>query len=391
MKSIAVGILGTELAGWGGGVDLLRTIVSALALKAGQAPIVPVLFLPRNRPDLIESFGGILGTSPIRIIPVEHALDVARELNAHSAAVLLPILNPLPQGIPWSWIGYIYDFQHKYYPQFFSVEEIGRRDKIFARLANEPPALIVNSQAVKDDIDRFLPGHRGQIFVMPFASAALAEKFDEPGENLAEKYKLPTRYFIISNQFWVHKSHETAFEALALLRREPSCADIAIVCTGHRGDRRFPGYFDQLLSRVGRLGLADSIFTLGHIPKDEQIHLMMNAIAVLQPTLFEGGRGGGSVSHAVALGVPAIVSDIAVNRELNERNVFFFRTGSSEDLAARMAELALRPRARPGREQLLAESHQRLARLGDCLLEVVDYASGMYRRRAQMEKVGWES
>lgn len=42
-----------------------------------------------------------------------------------------------------------------------------------------------------------------------------------------------------------------------------------------------------------KLGIESKIKILGHIPKLEQIELIKNCIAVIQPTLFEGGPGGG--------------------------------------------------------------------------------------------------
>ena len=54
---------------------------------------------------------------------------------------------------------------------------------------------------------------------------------------------------------------------------------------------------------------------------------------MLQPTLFEGGPGGGATFDAVALGVPSILSDLPVNLEINDPIVTFFKTGCAEALA----------------------------------------------------------
>ena len=73
------------------------------------------------------------------------------------------------------------------------------------------------------------------------------------------------------------------------------------------------------------------------MPKTEQIDLLKGAVAVIQPTLCEGGPGGGAVYDAVSLGIRAIVSDIPINRELSdETTVAFFSTGDPEALAEAM-------------------------------------------------------
>ena len=47
--------------------------------------------------------------------------------------VLLPSMATLRKfGLPWA--GYLFDCQHRYYPQFFQPWEIARRDRDFARM-----------------------------------------------------------------------------------------------------------------------------------------------------------------------------------------------------------------------------------------------------------------
>ena len=70
------------------------------------------------------------------------------------------------------------------------------------------------------------------------------------------------------------------------------------------------------------------------MPKLDQIHLLRSSIALIQPTFFEGGPGGGSVYDAVSVGCSCIISDIAVNRELaSESLVTYFKVGDANDLA----------------------------------------------------------
>jgi glycosyltransferase involved in cell wall biosynthesis len=75
----------------------------------------------------------------------------------------------------------------------------------------------------------------------------------------------------------------------------------------------------------------------------------------------------------VALGVPSIVSDIPVNKEIEEENVFFFRAGSSDDMKDKMLEILKEDWKRPSSEVLIERGHQRAENLGNALCEAMDY------------------
>ena len=105
---------------------------------------------------------------------------------------------------------------------------------------------------------------------------------------------------------------------------------------------------------------------------------MKQAVALIQPTLFEGSPGGLSVYDALALGVRAIVSDIPVNLEIQEPTVTFFKAANAEDLADMMVQsLNLRAPIMDKTRQLeLAKG--RIGVLGDRLLEAIDFANGRH-------------
>jgi glycosyltransferase involved in cell wall biosynthesis len=244
---------------------------------------------------------------------------------------------------------------------------------MFSGLLRDAKAVIVNSQAVKYDIDKYYPEYRCRIFPLPFAPVPLPGWFDQDPDKYKKKYNLPDRYFMISNQFWIHKSHITAFEALCKFKKIFPASDIHIVCTGETGDYRFPKYFTSLKSRIDELHISDSIRYLGYIPKNDQLQIMRGAIAVLQPTLYEGGPGGGAVYDAVAMGIPSICSDIPVNKEIEGENLYFFRAGSSDDMTEKMLTLLKGSVGRPSREKLMEKGYQRAGRLGNALLEAIEF------------------
>ena len=285
--------------------------------------------------------------------------------------VLLPSFHILPASVNVPWIGYLYDAQHRYLENLFSPQERKRRDKQFRAMVEAAPAILVNSAAVKRDLVQFYGASDSAVIALPFSAAAPSGWFEDDPKQVAARYLLRAPYFIICNQFWKHKDHGTAFRAFAAFaRRFP---EVSLVCTGAQEDFRDPGYFGSLRRIISDEHLEARIRLLGLVPKSDQIGLMRGAMAVIQPTLFEGGPGGGAVFDAVAVGTPAIVSDIEVNRELNLEGVTFFSAGDAEALARELASCyeARGHSVRRTRDQLLAEGVQRQVKCGNQIVDSI--------------------
>lgn len=413
-----IGVLGTGLIEWGGGVDLLRIILGALNEKSREREIRLTLFWPSVRGEVtwLMYFGrglsALLSTNPMRrlrevywqfkkanpnkiardkILNVlaqsgakftircyEKPDDLTRLIERHDIQAIIPSLQNLGKDFPVPWVGYLPDLQHRHLPELFSPEECASRDELFSSVLESAPAIVVTSKAVKRDIETFYPGKASQIFVWPFAPFPFDEWFDRYEPNVAERYSLPSRYFLISSQFWRHKSHVTAIEALALVRQHLNYSDVKLICTGATDDYRHPGYFDELQRRIADFGLTDAVMILGHIPKRDQIEIMKNAVGLIQPTLFEGTQGGLAVYDAVGLGVRAIVSDIPVNLEIQDSLVTFFRTGSAEDLAHKLLRILEDTPPIIDRPHQMQLARQRSSLLGDQLIDAVNAAIRLY-------------
>lgn len=401
-----IGILGHGFISWGGGLDFLRLIIGALFEQYPPGQNKYYLLLPINDPDLprypqptllSKTIKALTGRDvPSRRAPPEHlplaALkDALREFWPQLEAlsidhrdkrlaqayeglqldVVLPSIAPLQVPDDMHWVGYVYDLQHKYFPQFFAQEELLRRDAHFPAMLGKARSLIVNAQAVVDDIDRFFAPYSGKVMALPFCASPNAEWFTV--EDARPRYGLARPYFIVCNQFWMHKDHRTAFLAFAELAK--SRPDIDLICTGHTTDYRNPQHLASLEAIIAEHSLKDRVHILGAIPKLDQISLLQHAVALIQPTLFEGGPGGGAVFDATSLGIRSIVSDISVNQELHESTVTFFRAGDAAALAEAMAAtLDAPPRRRPPEAELRALATQRKQRCGQTLAEAMRLA-----------------
>lgn len=383
-----IGILGHGFIEWGGGIDFLRGIAESLIavdssvelfflfpvagpryeahkkLRRIKSFVYKNLGMPYSEnkhakwqylDDLVTSIGG-----KSRACRIDTGMRALRHATKkYQLDVLLPSISPL-KGQTAPWVGYLYDYQHAYYPEFFSPEEVITRNARFKDMLASANHVIVNAQAVADDIKRFNPGSSAIISALPFFAAPNPRWFDS-SPAYSRKISIKSPYFIISNQFWQHKDHITAWHAFALmLVHRP---EVELVCTGETHDYRNPSHFSNLMMLATELGISHRIHILGLIPKNEQINLVRSAVAMVQPSLFEGGPGGGAVFDAVSLGVPCIVSDIQVNLELKESCVTFFKARDPASLVEKML-------------LVLNQQHLRTPPLPEELI-----AMGVYRRR----------
>jgi GNAT superfamily N-acetyltransferase len=413
-EHLTVGVCADVLIGWGGGRDLLVGMIKAMyaaepgnriiLLSPTAAPAEPKLSWKGFRFAVKDALSALAGRPRSRLstdaekmrgvsdlvsrilehiptIEVGHSAGLRDGLagaaeNLRLDAVLLAMRKPRPRP-RCAVVGYVPDYQHRHLPRLFSAKEIAGRDRAFEKLALDSDAMVMNARAVAEDMRRFTGGVLPELHALPFAPALNPEWLEDKA-GVLEKYRASGPYFIVCNQFWMHKDHLTVFRAMAGLSARHG--EVALICTGETNDYRNPGYFGQLTDEVRRLRLESRVRFLGHIPKRDQIELMKHSVALIQPTLFEGGPGGGATYEAVALGKRVLLSDIAVNREIDTGDVRLFPGGDHAALSALMGE-TLAETPGPGRpDALLAKSGARLSRNGEAIWGCVRSAIANRRR-----------
>ncbi|MEJ7138196.1 glycosyltransferase family 4 protein [Amphibiibacter pelophylacis] len=226
-------------------------------------------------------------------------------------------------------IAWIPDFQHVHLPHFFSTSELASRDSQFKTILDRSDLVIVSSFAARDDLAEFSPSHLDKARVLQFCS--MRPDLDANGEeDLTSLYGLADQFFYLPNQFWAHKNHRLAVEALARLReRWPQSQ---IVCSGALSDYRNPAHIEALRYRIAELGLQDAFKLLGLIPYKHIFRLMLQSSAVINPSHFEGWST--TVEEAKAVGVPLLLSNLPVHREqCPAGEALFFSPDDSDDLA----------------------------------------------------------
>lgn len=366
MKKLKVGIYSDFFTGWGGGVDFIATI--AYALEASEMAETYLIIKSDSFLLLLLRFGKYCfeslfeNDSAIRKIKkwkekyenlikgfeiqspktkkiyfkqtgFNKEIKLEKCLYSWSIDILFPVGGrPLSKRFSIPWIGYIPDFQHKYLTEFFSQKEIKQRDSSFENMLLNSQHVIVNAKTVECDIKKYYPNITTDIIVFPFKPWLKPVINDEP----LSGYSLPEKYFLVSSQFWQHKSHITVFDALEELYLK-GIKDLHVVCTGELNDYRNPEYVKKIKHQIDAMACKRNIHLLGYIPKDDHLKIMNGALGLIQASLFEGGPGAGGVIYALGLGLQCFVSDIATNREITGYdNVYFFEAGNAHCLAKLM-------------------------------------------------------
>lgn len=234
-------------------------------------------------------------------------------------------------------IYWVPDLQEKHFPEFFNTAEIEGRNQFYKNLTTNREEVVFSSNASENDFYHLFPNSGIIPHIIKFAVTHPA--FDHISiEELRIKYKLPERYFICPNQFWVHKNHKAVIAAVSKLRSEG--IEATIVFTGKEYDHRSPHYTENLKQSAAESGFPETYKFLGFIDRAEQLCLIKNSIALIQPSLSEGWST--VIEDAMSLGKWVICSDIAANKEQIKKNVSFFAPADATELAHIIKEFCMR-------------------------------------------------
>lgn len=321
---------------WMGGELYVRNLFMALLRyreKSSSDHVYELIVFTSDPPALLDRHPAFLGADDVVACPRMNdgplgRLTLIPPLLLSRIDFAYPCYSPLP---PWPGLhgsGWMVDFQFEHYPSLFSQRELRRRRLSAAFVARTMAHVVFSSRDALADFRHFFPRSRAQTHVLHFHSFPDPSLWTGDPDAIRIRYGLPSRFLICCGQFWAHKNHLLLLQALAAaLKEEPQ---IFLVFTGHPVDLRNPSHLDTLLSRLHLLGLRSATALLGLIPRDDQLQLIRRAVAVVQPSLFEGWST--VVEDARALGKPIVLSDIPVHLEQKVARAHVFSATSADAL-----------------------------------------------------------
>ncbi len=229
----------------------------------------------------------------------------------------------------------VWDLQHRLQPWFPEVSGNGNwqhRDTIYTAVLGRAAAVIVGTQAGKQEVERFFRVDPSRILVMPHPTPRFGDAEVGAKRAIREKYGIRGDFLFYPAQFWAHKNHVNLLLALELLQsRFERPLSVAFVGADH-------GNLQHVKGTAERLGLIDRVHFLGFVPREDLIDLYKEAFALSYVTFF--GPENLPPLEAFALGCPVIASEVSGAREQLVDAVLFVDPTSPEQIAEAVVRLA---------------------------------------------------
>lgn len=348
MIRIAFTVIGGEQ--WKGGHNYLCNLLDAICTY-GQGRIRPCLLIGVDFPDkAIADFARISGleihrhpclnrskATPLLVRSLIFGRDrlFQRWLDDLRIDLVFESARFFGWKLKQASVAWFPDFQHRLMPEMFPTVTYWRREIGFLVQILSGRSIMVSSEDAAAHFKELYRLRVAGLYPVRFSVRDGASLQGISHDTLRTKYGLPRRYFFLPNQFWRHKNHRVVVDALNILKQQRTPA--TVVCTGSTDDPRAPTYFQDLMSRVDELGLADSFRVLGVLPYPDMVGLMLGASAMINPSLFEGWST--PVEEARASGVPMLLSKLSVHVEQAGDVAVFFDPCDPEQLAERIQEV----------------------------------------------------
>jgi glycosyltransferase involved in cell wall biosynthesis len=330
LKQKRIGLRVFSNTAWMGGINYVLSWVKALhLLPKTEQPIVYLLYTNASSLVIAQEHANLV--TDIRPFSEAHRLNLD---------LVYPATQIFEAPFDAPWAGWIPDWQCQYLPEMFDEIELARRALHYRLLATKAPFLVLSSQMAYADTVNVVGDKAVKMSKLHFPAVIDEQVWSWTSQEISDvltHFQLPARFFLICNQFWKHKNHTIILKALARL------ADPSIVCvfTGEMNDPRWPEYFDQIQQYIAENHLSSSVYLLGCISRLEQLKLMSNALAIIQPSRFEGWSS--VVEEAKAMDKVILLSDFPVHREQAPTGSYFFNPDCEEALAQLMAKVWYTP------------------------------------------------
>ena len=257
-------------------------------------------------------------------------------------------------GVPMVCV--VYDLQHAYYPEFFTLAESQERGRNLTQAIQAASKIICISDFVREtvlDKTSALPERVETVHIL------LPRRLGTPSllqcQGILKKLSLVSGQFLLyPANFWPHKNHDLLLTAFGIYLAGHPGSKLKLVLTGSPGARQ-----EFLVDATRRMGLSQSVLFPGYLAEEELSALFYSCMALIFPSLFEGF--GMPLLEAMAAGRPILCSDLTSLPEVAGGAALLFDPRKPCDIADAIARISNEPDLR---RDLAAKSTRRLAAFG---------------------------
>jgi glycosyltransferase involved in cell wall biosynthesis len=234
--------------------------------------------------------------SPVRL-PFSH-IDV---LNTGMA----PIINP-----SWSLVIHMKTMHAFTAPDSLTMPTRAYRRLNYQRSARLAEAIIINSNSLRSEIDRYLEVDPAKVRLI---YEAVEHDVFKPGDRKKARahvasFGVSRPYVLFVSSLWRYKNCDGLLRAWRLVRHELGGRQLVIV-----GAERDEIYAAELKQLVDELGIAKDVVFVGGVPLEETAPLYQAADLLVYPSLNE--TFGLPILEAMACGCPVVTSNVTAMPE----------------------------------------------------------------------------
>ncbi len=316
---------------YSGGLNYIKNLLYALSL-VNDGSVQPYVFFSHDVPrDLEQQFSPFAKVVRTRLLQRRTLTWLAHKilykafgsmalvnalLKSHGISIVSHVWFVYKGSPPFKIIAWIPDFQYLHLPDLFPDLDPAKETRIQQKVIAQSDLVILSSNNAYADFKRVaLSDHVARGMVLKFVSqaAVFSGSVQQSLSAAEEKYGFKGKYFFLPNQFWAHKNHLIVLQAVDQLKR--SGINVQVLCTGNTKDYRVSGtaYVDELHSFIAANGLENHVRILGLIDHRDVLLLMRYAVAVINPSRFEGWSS--SVEEAKSMGKHILLSRIGTHIE----------------------------------------------------------------------------
>jgi glycosyltransferase involved in cell wall biosynthesis len=234
--------------------------------------------------------------SPVRL-PLSH-IDVFNTL-----------MTPMVKG-PASLVIHMKTMHAFTAPDSLPLSTRAYRRLNYARSARVADAIIINSESLRSDIQRYLEvdGHK-----LSLIYEAVDHDIFKPGDVAAARarvarYGVTRPFALFVSSLWPYKNCDGLLRAWALARADLGNRQLAIV-----GPGRDEKYLATLRSLAAELGIMTDLVFVGGVPLAETVRFYQAADVFVYPSFSE--TFGLPILEAMACGCPVVTSDTSAMPE----------------------------------------------------------------------------
>lgn len=218
------------------------------------------------------------------------------------------------------------DIQEKYYPQFFTKEDLWNRAYHFKPSTKAADRVLTISEFSKDSIAKFHGISKDKISVAYLAADEGFYSKDITKTKIASS--LPDNFVFYPANRWLHKNHDNLLKALLIIKKEKGLR-VNVVFTGFDFQTGYP-----LEQKVEEYGLKEQVFVIGYVSADELRYIYKKAAMLCFPSLFEGF--GMPLVEAMAAGCPVVCSNTTSMPEVAGGAALLFDPTDPQDIAKKI-------------------------------------------------------